>query len=467
MAARSVSPGAALLRSSRLFSIPAPIPAAGGDYSSATEHYSATATKPYPTLMTITTPSASRANGDWGLKRPLPLKSTTQQTIPLMRVRQVDSMEHITDYQTASDHSITLKKFQELNLPVTVNREDSNYQVNRGILRDPKSVFEKDSDITAVGSMEEAVKTENSRWKFSGPWLAGMTDGEFDNWLKKSVRSKRPEFREYLRKVHAEQISKEQEKTAIAEGRKTPAAVDPSDITESQLLDFIRAMRQDRLELFRHVSRFLDLAPLPNATLVKQLATSRGPVDFTLDNPYSVTGPPVTHPSAGISYLRTSKYMQNHPLYGPQKEHAPVKARILKPKTNSMGVHQTVVGIAGFVAKKFDEKMMDMNNYHSKKSQKLRDLELSGGGGSKVYFDVERASIDPTGKIQIQIAPTSAHPMHELVHRELIGEGNPDVYANAKKELEIRVNPRFEVQRRSQVVFGDKDAYGFARKDKE
>ncbi|KAI1116933.1 hypothetical protein F5Y14DRAFT_405801 [Nemania sp. NC0429] len=463
MAARSVSPGAALLRSSRMFSIPNPIPASTGDYTSATSHHSPTATAPYPTYLTITTPSTSRITGDWGFKRPLPLRTTTKQTYPLVRLRQMDSTEHITDFQTASDHTMTLKKFQALNLPISVPSASAS---DRDIVaRHPRSVFEEDGDITEI-EPGQAVSTENKRWKFKGPWLAGMTDGEFNRWLEKSVRSRRSEFQEYLKKIYAAELTEEQRSQALRDNLPIPPKLEADDITEAQFIDHLRDLRVDRLVLFRHVSRFLDLAPLTTESQFLTNMMVNRPQKFDRESPYGENGPPVTHPSAGLSYLRTPSFIDNHPIYGAQKYHPVVKARVLKPRNMATGVHEPVIGIAGFVADRLvDQRIFGRQQQSTPRGRALSSLDLEQNGGSKVYFKVDSATIDSSGKVRIGISDPGSNRANELVVKELLGEDDMknEVYSNAIQDsfaTQIPRNPGLQTPQRTAPIYGSKESYG-------
>ncbi|KAI0098243.1 hypothetical protein GGR51DRAFT_538795 [Nemania sp. FL0031] len=464
MASRSVSPGAALLRSSRMFSMPNPIPASPGDYSSATKHHSATATIPYPTHLTITTPSTSRVNGDWGLKRPLPLKTTTKQTIPLVRVRQMDSREHVTDFRSASDHTMTLKKFQELNLPVSVPAPRAN---DKDLFtRYPKSVFEEDGDVTAIDP-EQAQATENKRWKFKGPWLAGMTDGEFNKWLEKNVRAKRAEFRAYLKEIYAKELNEDRKRQAIRDQAPIPPDMGADGITDHEFMEHLRDLRQDRLVLFRHVSRFLDLAPLTtNSALLSTMKLNRAQ-QFDKENPYSTNGPPITHPSAGLSYLRTPNFIDNHPIYGPQKYHPPVKARIMKPRHPNTGVHEAIVGVAGIIADRATDQKMLGYAITSPRATTQGRLELEKRGGAKLYYKLDSATIDSSGRIRINVADPG-HPTTELVVKELLGEDGTknDVYMHSMQAIstqDVPRNPRSHHNPRKTHLLGSRESYGLGR----
>ncbi|KAI0392995.1 hypothetical protein F5Y17DRAFT_434234 [Xylariaceae sp. FL0594] len=428
MASRGVSPGAALLRSSRMFSMPAPIPVAMT--ADASWDRPSTATTTHPTHQAVITPTTSRLQGDWGFKRPLPAKMTKNKANPTIRIKEIDALEQITDFRTASDHTMSLKKFQELNLPISVPL------VSGDTRRTPRSVFEEDRDITALEPGQE-VQLESKRWKFKGPWLAGMTDGEFKRWLEKNVRAKRGEFREYLKEAFAKELTKARTADAVKNQQPVPPSVSASDITDEQYMEYLRDVRQDRLVLFRHVSRFLDLAPV--ATELELLGTLKPnrPQDFDSVNPYSINGPPKTHPSAGISYLRTPSFMENHPIYGPQRYHPMVKARILKPRRDTLGVHNPVIGLAGFVMEPPREQRIGGSSAMNlnPRGRALAQLDLSSRGGSKLFYKVEEAKVGSNGGIRI----SGSEPPNltaELVAKELVGEcsENEKVYEHSMQD---------------------------------
>ncbi|KAI0025547.1 mitochondrial ribosomal protein MRP51 [Xylariomycetidae sp. FL0641] len=470
MAGRSVSPGAALLRSSRMFSMPAPIPPPPGDYSTATKHHSPTATIHYPTHLTVTTPASSRVNGDWGFKRPFPLRTTTKTTYPLARVRKVDSIEQVTDFQSSSDHTITLQKFQEMQLPLSVpvehpsSREDKKFS--------PKSVFEEDGDITALDS-EKAIELENQRWRFEGPWLAGMTDGQFTKYIERTVRTRRPEFRAYLKDILAKQMSQEQEENAIADGTAAPPPVTAEAVTEAHLVDYLRELRDDRMQLYQLVSRFLDLAPVSGGTKETMLGKMRPnqQTDLTRPSPYGATGPPITHPSAGLSYLRTRSFQENHHLYGPQARHAPVKARLLMPRAPRMGAFNPVIGVGGIVALTDDaDSTFNANSFRQNKNRslarKMEQLELEKPGGTTLWVETREASVDSRGRVQLSI--TDPPPMAELIQRESRGEEGALVYEEALETTKIPEPRRiFRGERRQGQTrspwMGSSATYGLGR----
>lgn len=441
-----------------MFSMPAPIPAAPGDYSSATKRHSPTATIPYPTHLSVTTPSSSRINGDWGFKRPLPLKTTTNTTFPLIRVRQVDSIEHVTDFQSSSDHTITLEKFQELNLPITVPPPD----LNDSYTGTQRSVFEEDSDVTAIPEGKEE-ELENKRWRFKGPWLAGMTDGAFEKYLEKEVRGKRIEFRAFLKERLASEMTRDRAREASEKAVQAPETVTAGDVTEKQLTSYMKRLRNDPIELYQVVGRFLDLAPLSKTPSPADMRVNKAYL-LQRSSPYSSNGPPITHPSAGLSYLRTRDFQENHPLYGPQRNHAPVEARVVMPRHQASAQHNPVIGVGGFIVATESDSSFNTTRMAS---NRMRDrgliaLDLETPGGAKKFSDVKAAHVDSTGKVIMRVG--DADPMTELVQKETLGRA--DAYNEALRnaeEPEVRRSPRREAQEYrvgARHTLGSRTAYG-------
>jgi hypothetical protein len=430
MATRNVSPGGALLRASRLFSIPAPLPRPIGERSSTATFNSDTATLPYPTHLTITTPPSSLSKGDWGLKRPLPLRSTTKTSTPLLRVESVDTIEHITEYGSAADHTLTLQKWQEMNMPLsTPVAKDSSLGYMGNHRKPGRGVFEEDLGTSSEGVLESA--TDETRWRFQGPWLAGLTDGEFNGFVRKTIRSRKSDFQFFLRETKALEDTKTAQRKAAEQGQNPPPAIKSSDITAKQLRMYIKELRQDRAALFRLIRMFLDLPPTPSPKgflgeaiddMIHSIGTDTGSKPLTINSedflpksnsPYAETGPPKTHPSAGLSYLRTSRYMYNHPVYGPQEHPPPIQGRIVIPKNANVGSFAAKLGIAGVVTEaplgeSFNTSDSSSSRARHAKSRKqthpgLLNIEPDKVGGSKVYLRPATASIDPSGRIDLRV----------------------------------------------------------------
>ncbi|KAI9726133.1 MAG: hypothetical protein M1834_009409 [Cirrosporium novae-zelandiae] len=383
MSSAKMSPAASLLRNSRVFSLPPPLPRSGHDLGMAV-YASDTATLPYPTHAAIETTPSSLARGDWGLKRNLPLRSTTRTTTPVLRIKGIDTNQHITEFESAADHVLTLQKFQQLNIPISIPPRSS---MRRETLR---SVFDDEFDP----ANPDPTDMNQKRWKFKGPWLAAKDEGGFQHYIQRTIRRKRPEFRAFLRQHLAQVRYTEARMKATNRGRQLPSESDfnPALITDAELRSYIRELRQQTKERSNiHASpldfiifKFLDLPTHPSASL------------------FSETGPPPSHPSGGLSYLRTSSIITNHPLLGPQEQPPPVPAIVLKPSRGQNGyLDSPALGVAG-VAVEFRKR--DLRQVPTFKDQDLTSFNNRDiGVGDTVYVQPLSAHIDNEGRIRMDI----------------------------------------------------------------
>ncbi|KFG78184.1 hypothetical protein MANI_014126 [Metarhizium anisopliae] len=425
MGARAVSPGGALLRTSRMFSVPKPLPEPPSTSLHIGDHKSATVTRQYPQHQSITTPLSSREKGDWGYKRPFPLKSTMTTSTPLIRVKKVDSVENVTDFASAADHSLSLEKFQELHVAMSVPRGKMPGEARSASLW-PKSVFEEELDSTE----SQSGRSDDKRWKFRGPWLARMGEGEFVRYLRKTVHPKRAQFRALLKRKLAEDITTSQNKLALEKGTPAPPKVEPRDITEAHFSEYLRTLRNDRTTLYSLVSEFLDLAPLAVPIGLFQSFQNMNP-PLESRSLYGNSGPPPSHPSAGISYLRTNSYMENHPVYGPQGRHTPVLARVVYPRA---GHKPAKLGVGGFVAdvpigdNEFNIRYGRGRTQANKMLNGIAHLDTTTYGGAKAYIEPKTATVDPSGKVVLQLRET--HPEAQVIAKE--SKGQSHIYHDAE-----------------------------------
>ncbi|KAI3392643.1 hypothetical protein diail_5431 [Diaporthe ilicicola] len=424
-ARRTLSPGGTLLRASRMFSLPQAIPPPPGEYQAATGYNSDTATQAYPTLQTVTTPENFRQRGDWGFKRNFPLRSTAKTSTPYLRVKQVDSIEHVTDFASAADHTLTLEKWQEMNVSISLPHSSLQGQQysfsSMGTKRE--SVFEDKYDFTAIDE-QKISKSGQMRWKYEGPWLAKLTDGEFQKYITKVVRPRRTEFRQFLREELAHKLMIEANAQAMKGGLSAESQVKrlgPEDITEAQLTDFLRELRQDRPALFDLVGKFLDLAPIESPEPEDTLGEMSPGQSRTLDrkNPYAEYGPPITHPSAGLSYLRTTAYLDNHPAYGPLRHHPPIKGRIFLSSNDATSLGKSgALGVGGFiVGSKSAEPDYRLPHQASHSDAAAR-------GGQKVWAHVISAQLTSQGRVLLRAEEVKGKSAAEsrMVQEEMLGE---------------------------------------------
>lgn len=451
MGSRSVSPGAALLRSSRLFSIPKPLPEPPSTTSQVSEFKSPTATRHYPQYQSVTSPLSSREKGDWGFKRPFPLASTMTTSTPLIRVKQVDSIESVTDFQSAADHSLSLEKFQEMRVAMTFPRQKppQNGTTHVVVEKPQKSVFEEAMDFTNF----EKGQGDDKRWKFEGPWLARMNEGAFISYLEKEVRPRRAGFRKLLKERLAQELTRKQSNAALDKGEPVPAPVTTFDITEQEFTNYQRTLRSDRVTLYNLVSKFLDLAPLGQPVgIVQTFWSGDAP-----ENPWRKSGPPPSHPSAGIGYLRTNSYMENHPVYGPQGRRAPVLARCVYPRN---GPSAAKLGVGGFIAdvpsgdNEFNHRVAKGRAAARNVLTGILQLDTTTYGGAKASVDPQYAFVDPSGKVVLQLRASDAES--QLVAKE--AKGDADIYDGKKIDSWEQGQSKAAYRRTNQIadeILGD------------
>ncbi|GKT47318.1 uncharacterized protein ColSpa_07499 [Colletotrichum spaethianum] len=455
MSAR-LSPGGALLRSSRMFSVPKPLSKPGGEAAAIARFASPTATAPFPTHQSITTTESSRVLGDWGFKRSLPLRSTTKSSTPVVRIKQIDCFENVTDYSSAADHTLSLQKFQELNLPISL--PGTSRSRLGGLSIGAKSVFEDDGDFTSV---EPGRENEEKRWKFKGPWLAGLTEGEFNRFLRKSVRNKREAFRTFLKKRIATELTAAEHQKSLDAGKDMPQQVLAQDVTEEQLTEYLRKLRSDRITLYSLVSEFLDLAPLnPPSSLSEFGKSAEGTKRPSL---YAENGPPISHPSGGISYLRTAAFAENHPVYGPQAHQTPVLARIVAPRS---GPSNAKLGVGGFITETPQgDTAFNQRSFLGRKSgiAGVASFDPDINGGAKAYVQPTSARMDSSGLMQITVS--EANEEAQLISKEMVGKAKiyndkTKAEGSAGQDRRPLVRTVRAAQQPDKMVVGSSKSYG-------
>lgn len=439
MSKAASSPTARLLQNSRLFSLPRPLPqpsielTIGGGLSRKSD----TATLPYPTHQAIATPRSSHYRGDWGLKRALPARATRSST-PHIRVSAQDTPEHITDFASAADHTQTEAKWREMAIPILTKQPKEYHRSSTA----PVSAFDETLDNTIRDS-----KHNQPRWKFDGPWIAGMQSGDFERFLRNILatrtadgtkgitgRSRMEDWRDFLtRHITQTRLAVRQRQAHQAGKTLGPKEIAQLEVQSRPSKDdfrlFEKQLRDQFLsdglssELAQLISTFLDLPaigtngaginPAISSVQTPQLRRILGRVVNDLEG-----GPPSTHASAGLSYLRTNAIMENHPIYGPQMHRAPFLARVLRARNSqAQGKdHQATVGVAGIVTRDPvsatfntqsrlrsagvvhdpDKKQYDPDDMTAQLDEDLR-------GGNKLWVHPNFATIDETGHIRLQV----------------------------------------------------------------
>lgn len=298
-------------------------------------------------------------------------------------------MDHITEFESAADLTMTLRKFQEFELPITKSGYRAPKATQPRELGPPISVFEERLDNIEGRQGDNTVE----RWKFKGPWLARETGEDFEKYIKKTIRGRKTAFLHFLREQLASKELVDRHERAITEG--DDIAQDPIEISDQRLSDHIRYLRQNPKDLRQLVEIFLDL---PRA-----LGGSKSLSDESLSQVHrnhAASGPPTTHPSAGLSYLRTASCLHNHPILGPQDRKRPVEGRFLVPQVSNSGRKRSraLVGIGGVVA---DDSKVQYQRAGQPVGSTRFDPETTVG--NKFWFHPELASVSSSGRIKLRL----------------------------------------------------------------
>ena len=441
MTAARLSPAASLLRNSKLFALPPTVALPPSRPTAEPVGSSDTATTVYPIKAALETPQSSLKAGDWGLKRNLPLKSTTKTSTPSIRLsKDIDTEHHIADFDSAADHVVTLNKWANIN-PQIVNtpRWGSHKSADRRVF----SVFHPDLDNTTSSSSkrrESIVTVSNAqkvpehlqqalqqlradqqasvqagstpvppprpelqtapkkirRWRYDGPWLAGMSNLEFDGFLKEvTTKSGTGKFDEFL-------LSR----------NKAMDDQSTSSWTAQRLHDIKKELRIDRKAFASTIAEFLDLPDGPERPSMIFKATVGGDWTYSRDTAatkhYKEVGPPRTHPSAGFSYVRSSQHASNDPRIGPSHRANALPARLLKdssqPDASGRRQMQQSIGVAGIVARE--------ENYGTRQIMSSESWRPTPGGPRLVVKLLE-TTVQQDGGIEVGVVRDRTYQLDE------------------------------------------------------
>ncbi|KAK5070059.1 hypothetical protein LTR51_007752 [Lithohypha guttulata] len=450
MSAR-LSPAASLLRNSKLFALPPTIALPPKSPTSDQISSSDTATTKYPQHAAINTTVVSHNYGDWGFKRPLPAKSTRSTNNPVVRLVQgIDTPEQIADFESAADHVLTLRKFQELNIGIQhmpVQLDNKSFLTDPYAKRMHNGVFRSSHDNTTnlvssahtrasassvwpnvkpeeifdalpekikrkqieIEQATEPVKQEEGeaqllaatkkqsrpikplRWRYAGPSLVKISGQEFDEYLRRISDKER----ELLDKRIRQDLVEEKTRLARESGQRDKTFTQ-TDITEGEVKEQMRYLRNEPRKFGPIIAEILDLpeveSEIPGRT--KDLADLWEYGRSTLAaGEWSSRGPPRTHPSAGLSYIHTNNHVNNDPKYGPQSSRNVTVARVVKAraKGSASRVH---VGLAGFIVPPMEARHDSKLEYMPKP------------GGNKVALRPTVAYVHSSGAVRLHAEHT-------------------------------------------------------------
>ena len=274
------------------------------------------------------------------------------------------------------------------------------HQANKLVAaRGPASIWEEENDSkTAMSSGKPNQK--KPRWKFDGPWLDGMSRGDFNTYLERNLKKRRHEFRQFLRERIIKAKATVLKRNALGDGidlnLKTPIT-----LSDTEFRSQIVRLRHEGKTLGSLAWKFLDL-PGAAPQLSPESLYSPGPIktpsSSASNREMPNDGPPTTHPSAGLSYQRLGAHVPNHPIFGPIQKPAPIEGRVTRYAANtapSPSTKLTTIGVGGVVTTNFASTI-----FGSDGPEVAKDDDT---GGAKVWVHPKWASIDAGGRINLHV----------------------------------------------------------------
>lgn len=325
----------------------------------------------------------------------------------------------------------TLEKWNEMGVPMIKKHEGAYRGPGRNrAAQTPISVYDEGQDLTDKAQESEYTR----RWKYEGPWLAGMQEGEFQNWLMHQVGGRRREWEQFLREEWAAEKLIQAQKVARDEGRTfTAEEVELHRkihwLSDSELREHQKDLRDTSASggfsspLTKRLIKFLDLpAGLQDEN------RSKSDEIISVAGLSSDRGPPSTHPGAGLSHLRTSAIMENHPIHGPQATRTPVQARVIQHSVigGLVKEQRAKLGVAGVVA---DDSISatfrneDKSRYNQGTNDATQHRDPNIVGGSKVWVRPDGAWVDENGMVRLNLSRAD----HESIAVKT-GEGIEEIH---------------------------------------
>jgi hypothetical protein len=459
---QSLSPTANLLRNSRLFSLPNPLPrpVVGETSGAGVVKASDSATLPYPTHQAIATTKSSLARGDWGLKRNLPARSHLLQTSdPVLRITQLDTIEDVTDFDSAADHVRTRQKWEEMGVPMMKGsaqrgmtsaapdgaferRDDTtSYDTDLGLdenglflqaLKQSKQAREKKARKTGLAQQFTPFKpppvdaeVHNSRrWKHEGPWLPGQGADEYTAYISKEIGKRQAEFNEYLVEFVKNEIYTTRQLAASQSGELPPIDAaeaqawqvarekEWADISQDDISASIKTLRKEAANtpltsklVTKLITPFLRLPAIKlKEKTYHSDSRAKAIEQYEFDKDHA---PLSTHPSAGLGYLKTKAYLATHPILGPQRSTAPIPARVVQPRQTSTTKEKYArLGVSGFVANDEHSEYQSARGNFSR-ARDVETIDINTPGGKKILVNPQFGSVSNDGRVHIKLSRSS------------------------------------------------------------
>lgn len=291
---------------------------------------------------------------------------------------------------------MTLRKFQELHLPVSLPPLARRSRTEIG--KRHESPFE--SRLDNVSHSQGASQLGAQVYRQMGPWLGGQSEIQFQAYLN-TLRRRRPELLKQLREQYANRLAVERRKKAQDEGGlDADQTIEPVQVSDEEFQAWLKRLRADKRLAGPELSRLLDLhtlsSEIPSMFMGRNNYYEANATKLATPA-YANQGPPRTHPSAGLAYSRSGAIISNHPQYGPQQAMRPVEARVLAAKTRKRRYkRRPVLGVGG-IAYEDDERESSEDSLRG-----LEYLDPSIPGGGRIWVSPRRVSISSKGSINLE-----------------------------------------------------------------
>jgi hypothetical protein len=387
--------------------------------------FNQSATSPYPVVQAITTTDASKHRGDWGLKRNLPLKTKVKH----IGYTELDTMEHYTPFSTAENEVLLVKKWQEMDIPLSKQSQnsfalgDDRSRLSAiSVLGAPFiSAFELEmleDQAKANGSELGLLERKRANWDFQGPYLGKMTPGRLKQWTE--IRSNDRTMRDFLyfsaqrlqeyAKEDKEQYTfenspsfrpRERQPSRAAvlaslkakHGHKVPKGYE----TFEDMPEYKQAVQA--AEAKRFFLKDLEGKDVTNHQIFQYLRANTDVLQLLVNAYFDIPTVPTgrTHPSAGLHYARSVSYMEYKPGVGGDISAKSLPGRILYSRRG--GTYTGVAGVGGVVAR--TDSAPRMTNSRIKNVDDVEKIE---------HFTPGEARIDGDGAIQLNVTVLANSP---------------------------------------------------------
>ncbi|KPI43794.1 uncharacterized protein AB675_6148 [Cyphellophora attinorum] len=251
-----------------------------------------------------------------------------------------------------------------------------------------------DPPITPQSSPQ--VRPPSKRWRYNGPWLAGLSNLDFEQFMEKVDDKTIAAFRRHLTKGIRAQRQKDYAVVRDrAKANQEELPPEPSsDVSESEIDARLQFLRHKPNDFGPEIATFFDLPTGPRENRNDGRSEYLYPPNSTgASENYQNFGLPRTHPSAGFSYLRSARYARMSPQRGPMNPNAPMPARVLKDVHSRDTSEKQSLGVGGFVVR--------LGNVGG--SGKVRLAFQATAGGRRLATKFKDASVLADGSLEIGV----------------------------------------------------------------